>query len=437
MYLSRRTLLRTSLVAGAGAALAACARDDNSGSGSSSSAAPTTGGATTAPVSSGASSGSSAAAPAGKKIDLGGAPVAALFTSLNNDYYSSWGLGAQRAVEAFGGEYRAFTNEGDPAREISQFEQQVQDGVKIFFMTAPDPAPVPTIAQKATDAGVFLCNTWEMNPWTSPFDYGNGYVTYFSAKSEQAAYEVAKALFDKMGGAGNFVHITGHPGATPDTQRTQGVDRALKDYPDIKMLARQPGEWNRDDSRQAMAGIITQFGKDIQGVFGQNDDVGIGCLNALQEAGITDVPVTGMDGNLGTMELIQSGQFFGAYSSLPFWSAGFSFVRAVDAMQGVQFDPLDRQLWCDGIFVTADNVDAYVDTFYGDTDPFDWQKMSRAAYPDDWDPQNGLTPIVMDQMWQGFDKPAGWTAPAEYTAALPNLQKISDEYADHWKIKLL
>ncbi len=435
MYVSRRKFLQATTFGSAGLALAACGKRDNAilSPTSSPSSTPSRSISST----SSAAAGSSSSARTGTPVDLKGAPVAALFTSLNNDYYASWDLGARRAVEALGGQYRAFTNEGDPAKEISQFEQQVQDGVKIFFMTAPDPANVPTIAQTATEKGVFLTNTWESVPWTAPADYGNGYITYFTPQSAQAAYDVATALFKKMGGAGNLVHITGHPGATPDTQRTQGVDRALAENPNIKLIARQPGEWNRDDSRKAMAGIITQYGQDIKGVFGQNDDVGIGCVNALAEASISGVPVTGLDGNKGTVDFIKSGQMFGAMSSLPPWAAGFSAVRAIDASLGFKFSPLERQMWFDGFFVTAETADSYLNVMFGDKDPYDWQLMSRIAHPEDWDPQNGLIPMDIEKMWTGFDQPAGWKAPADYTAALGDMAKLTDDYKTHWKAHLL
>ena len=423
MQLSRRTLLKASLSAGAGALLAACGRRDE--------------GTATSSASGGAGSTATASSISREKIvDLAGAPVAALFTSLNNDYYASWDIGAKRAVEAFGGEYRAFVNEGDPAKQISQVEQQIQDGVKIIFMTAPDPANVPTIAKLATENGVYLTNTWEMVPWTTPWDYGDGYVTYFTNDSVAAGYDTAQALFDKMGGKGNFVHLTGHPGSTPDTQRTQGIDKALAENPEIKLIARQPGEWNRDDARNAMAGIITKYGKDIQGVFGQNDDVAIGASNAMQEGGLTGVPVVGVDGNKGTMDLIKAGTIYGSFSSLPFWSAGFSAVRAIDASQGVEFEPADRQVWTGGIFVTADNVDDYLSTFFTDTDPFDWQLMSRKAHPQDWDPQNLIKPLIVDQMWEGTEQPTGYAANPEYTAALPSFPQVEQDWADRWKIKL-
>jgi ribose transport system substrate-binding protein len=419
MSMDRRRFLQLTGLTGLGVVMSACgARESAEGGGS-------------------AATGPSLPPKSRPVIDLKGQPVAALFTSLNNDYYASWDLGARRAVEAFGGEYRAFTNEGDAARQISQFEQQVQQGVKIIFMTAPDPANVPTIARIANQNQVFLTNTWEMVPWTTPFDYGDYYVTYFTADSVTIGFNVAEDLFKEMGGSGNLVHLTGHPGSTPDSQRTIGVDRALAENPNIKLIARQPGEWNRDDSRTAMAGIITQHGSDINGVFGQNDDVGIGAMNALNEQGIQGVPITGVDGNKGTMDFIKSGAYYGAYSTLPFWSAGYSAVRAIDASQGVKFSPLERQMWTGGVFVTKDNVDAYLNTFFGNEDPFDWQLMSRAAHPDDWDPQNEVRPLIVEDMWSFVEKPAGWTPPPAYEEAKGQAEALAAEYKSHWKRQLI
>ncbi|MCS5735182.1 sugar ABC transporter substrate-binding protein [Herbiconiux daphne] len=368
-----------------------------------------------------------------ESVDLKGETVVSLFTSLNNDYYSGWDQGARRAVEAFNGKYVALTNEGDPATELAQFQQQIDAGAKIIFVTAPDPANVPAMAKLAQDNDVCFANTWEQPNWTSPFDTGDQYVLYQTPQSTQAAYELAKKLFDKIGGKGNVVHITGHPGATPDTQRTEGFNKALAEYPDIKLVAEEPGEWNRDDARTAMAGIISRVDK-IDAVFGQNDDVGVGALNALTEAGITGVPITGMDGNASTVELIQNGQMYAVYSSLPQWTAGFSFVQALDYCKGAKVDPLNRQLWWDGIIVDADNAADYLSTYAGESDPYDWVKMSKVAYPDDWDPQNGVRPLNMEEMWSFADQPAGFSYPPEYEAALPNMDAVTQEWDDHWKL---
>ncbi|MFV0407937.1 MAG: sugar ABC transporter substrate-binding protein, partial [Propioniciclava sp.] len=135
-------------------------------------------------------------------VNLNGETVVSLFTSLNDDYYSNWEVGAKRTVEAFNGTYVSLTNEGDPATELAQLEQQLEAGVKIFFVTAPDPANVPAMAKLAQDNDACFVNTWEQPEWTSPFDTGDAYVGYYTPDSTLGAYTVAKALFDEMGGSG-------------------------------------------------------------------------------------------------------------------------------------------------------------------------------------------------------------------------------------------
>ncbi|MFV0452367.1 MAG: sugar ABC transporter substrate-binding protein [Propioniciclava sp.] len=370
-------------------------------------------------------------------VNLEGETVVSLFTSMNNDYYASWNDGAERAVAAFNGNYVALTNEGDPATQLSQFQQQVEAGVKIIFVTAPDPANVPAMAKLAQDNDVCFANTWEQPNWTSPFDTGDQYVAYLTPPSAEVAHTVAKALFEEMGGEGNVVHLTGHPGATPDMQRNNGFDQALEEFPDITVIAEEPGEWNRDDSRNAMAGIISRVGVgEIDGVFGQNDDVGIGALNALTEAGVATEdlpPITGIDGNLSTMELVQAGQMFGSYSGIPQWQAGFSFVQALDYCRGAEINPLNRQLWTGGIFVTSDNVEHYINTYTGDSDPYDWVKMSRVAHPDDWDPQNEVRVLDIEEMWTMLEEmPSDYTLPEPYEAEYANKDAVNAEWDEHW-----
>lgn len=307
-------------------------------------------------------------------------------------------------------------------------------------MTAPDPSNIRTIAELANRHRVYVVNFWESPEWYTPFESGPYYVSYLTNNSFEAGRMLAEALFERMGGRGGLVHISGFPGSTPDWQRTEGMREALKRYPGIRLLASQPGKWNRDDARDAMAGIIRKVGKDnINGVFAANDDCGIGAMNALQEAGVdlANVPITGVDGNVGTMDFIKAGRFYASYSSLPWWCAGFSAVRAIDAYMGVRFNAAERQLWTGGIVVTRDNADAYLKTF-AESDPFDWPKMSRYLNPRDWDPQNAVRPLELDVMWRGQPRPRGFRVPSEYQRAVDSglLERVAAEYAAHYRQKI-
>jgi ribose transport system substrate-binding protein len=437
---SRRQFLKMAGVAGAtigvgaglGGLLGAC------GTGTTTTTAVSAGGTgtTAATAATTATTGGTAATGVSGLIVKKGDPCVAMYTTMDNDYYKTWQLGAKAAADALELSYEAALNQGKPETQISQFETATQKGVKLIYITAPDAANIPRIAQIANAAKAYFTNTWESPAWYSPFDTGDYYVTYFTSNSIQDGYIMAKTLFDAMGKKGNFVHLSGWPGSTPDWQRTVGVDMALKEYPDIKMLDRKPGKWNRIDSRTIMEDMITRFGNQIQGVYGQNDDTGIGAMNALEAANMKGIPITGIDGNAETMDLIKAGRYFAARTTFPFWCAGHSLVRCYDAANGWKPSAFERQMWTDGLVVTKDNVDAYKSRFLAGGDlPLDWKLMSHVLHPDDWDPGNMMWPLDMDVMWQGQDKPANFTMPKAYTdaKAAGEFDKVTQMYKDHYK----
>ncbi|WP_119273557.1 sugar ABC transporter substrate-binding protein [Taklimakanibacter deserti] len=362
------------------------------------------------------------------------------FTSLDNEYWSNFDKGARQAAEALGLEYRVLTNGGDASKQIGNYEAQITAGAKMFFGNAQDVGNVKQMAEKVKAAGGTYVGIWDALPWFHPIDNGAdnyAYATFFAPDGEDNAYVIAKALFEKMGKKGNLVHITGYPGSSAEISRTLGVDKALKEYPEIKLIARQPGNWNQIDSRKVMEDLIVA-NPQIDGVFGQNDSVGVGAMQALEDAGLKDIPVVGLDGNAETMDLIKEGRFFATMSFTPAWQAGFSLVRAYDVAHGWKPGACERMMYMGATLITAENVEAYTKFLEGDKLPFDWKKMSRTLNPDNWDPQNHVWPIDAAQMWRTAEKPAGYELPKEYTAEFGAgcVDKLKADYESHYKSRI-
>jgi ribose transport system substrate-binding protein len=361
------------------------------------------------------------------------------FTSLDNEYWSNFDAGAKQAAEALGLEYRVLTNGGDASKQIANYEAQITAGSKMFFGPAQDVGNVKQMAEKVKAAGGTYVGIWDALPWFHPIDNGtdnNAYATFFAPNGEDNAYVIAKALFDKIGGKGKLVHITGYPGSSAEVARTLGVDKALKEYPDIELIARQPGNWNQIDSRRVMEDLIVAHPQ-IDAVFGQNDSVGVGAMQALEDAGLS-VPVVGLDGNAETMDLIKEGRFFATMSFTPAWQAGFSMARAYDVAHGWKPSPCERMMYMGAALITADNVEAYTAFLSGDKLPFDWKKMSRVLHPEDWDPQNYVWPIDAAEMWRTAEKPAGYELPKEYQVEFDAgcVDKLKAEYDAHYKQRI-
>lgn len=127
----------------------------------------------------------------------------------------------------------------------------------------------------------------------------------------KAGADEMQMMADKLGGKGNIVVLEGPLGQSGQTNRQKGIDKVLKKYPGIKVLAKDTANWKRDEAVNKMKNWLSAYGKGIDGVVSQNDDMGLGALQALKEAGRTDVPIVGIDGIQDGLNAVKSGQFIG------------------------------------------------------------------------------------------------------------------------------
>lgn len=368
--------------------------------------------------------------------------MASNFTEMANDYYKNWHAGAAQAVAALGCEYKFATDEMQPSRMISNLENFLSAGAKIFFVTCPDSSPVRTVAEMLQKEKAYFTNTWQTQHWMHPADIGDYYVAYFVPDDAQNAYELAKKLFEKMGGKGNLIHLMGAAGSTPDFRRTWGVNKALKEFPEIKVVARQHTSWERNKARAVMESLIVAH-PDFQGVFGQNDAVGIGGMEACEATGIK-VPITGIDGAVETMKLIKEGRYFATQAIHPSWQAGWAAVKAWDAAHGWKPTIPERMMFSAGMIVTAENVEAYMNKIYNaEKLPYDWLLMSRVKHREDWDAQNLVWPIDLEYFTMsslGIDEvPADVKLNQAYLDAKASgeMEKIAQLYKEHYKKDVL
>jgi ribose transport system substrate-binding protein len=116
----------------------------------------------------------------------------------------------------------------------------------------------------------------------------------------------------------------------------------LAKYPDIKVLAKDTANWKRDEAVNKMKNWISSFGPQINGVVAQNDDMGLGALQALKEANRTDVPIVGIDGIEDGLNAVKSGEFIGTslQNGTVELSAGLAVANALVKGEKVKTDPI-------------------------------------------------------------------------------------------------
>lgn len=125
-----------------------------------------------------------------------------------------------------------------------------------------------------------------------------------------AGAQEMQQMADHLGGKGKIVILQTKLGASYEIDRTKGNKQVLAKYPDIEVLAMDTGNNTRDEAVNKMKNWIAAFGSEIDGIVAQNDDMGLGALQATREAGLS-IPIVGIDGIEDGLNAVKAGDFIG------------------------------------------------------------------------------------------------------------------------------
>ena len=109
----------------------------------------------------------------------------------------------------------------------------------------------------------------------------------------------------------NIVELQGTVGADPATDRKKGFEEAIKADPKFKIIRSQTGDFNRAKGKEVMEAFLKAEGKKINVLYAHNDDMAIGAIQAIEEAGMKpgkDILVIGVDAVKGAFEAMIAGK---------------------------------------------------------------------------------------------------------------------------------
>ncbi len=157
-----------------------------------------------------------------------------------------------------------------------------------------------------------------------------------------AGAQEMQMMADHIGGKGNIVVLQGPLGQSGEIDRTKGIKQVLAKYPDIKVLAMDTANWKRDEAVNKMKNWISGFGPQITAVVAENDDMGLGALQALKESGRSGVPVVGIDGIEDGLNAVKSGEFIGTslQNGTVELSSGLAVANALAKKEDVDTKPV-------------------------------------------------------------------------------------------------
>ena len=237
-------------------------------------------------------------------------------------------------------------------QQVTILEDQTRKGVKALVVSPAGSAQILSALEQATQRGVpvILVDT------DAPFDKK---VTYIGTNNRRGGQLAAKGLAEAIGSAhAEVALISGVPGNESQDERALGcIDAVASEYPNLKLVAQQPGNSERALGLTVMENILTAH-PNVKGVFATNDQMALGAMEALEARGLRGkVKIVGFDATKEAVQATVDGRLAGSVAQNPFLMGQRGVEAALAALDG---KPVEKRIDTGTELVTAANAAKYL-----------------------------------------------------------------------------
>jgi ABC-type sugar transport system substrate-binding protein len=109
----------------------------------------------------------------------------------------------------------------------------------------------------------------------------------------------------------NIVELQGTVGSAPAIDRKKGFEEVISKDSRMKIIRSQTGDFTRAKGKEVMEAFLKAEGKNINVLYAHNDDMAIGAIQAIEEAGLKpgkDITIISIDGVKGAFEAMMAGK---------------------------------------------------------------------------------------------------------------------------------
>ncbi|WP_088212394.1 ABC transporter substrate-binding protein [Shewanella sp. Shew256] len=126
------------------------------------------------------------------------------------------------------------------------------------------------------------------------------FLTRIASDFTEEGRKIGQWLMDKTQGNCDIAELQGTVGATAAIDRAAGFNQVIANYPNAKIVRSQTGEFTRAKGKEVMEGFLkAQNGQPLCAVWSHNDEMALGAVQAIKEAGLKpgkDILIVSVDG---------------------------------------------------------------------------------------------------------------------------------------------
>jgi inositol transport system substrate-binding protein len=245
--------------------------------------------------------------------------------------------------------------QGDVGRQLSQIQNFAAQNAAAIIVNAADTSATPGMTKVAREAGIPLVYV-NRKPAEETLPGG---VVFVGSEELQAGTLEMEELARLMNHRGNVAIMVGELASNGAQLRTKAVENVVAKYPAMKVVEKQVGNFQRERGLDLMNNWLTA-GVQIDAVAANNDEMAIGAIMAIHQAGITpgSILVGGVDATPDALAELAKGTL----AVTVFQNARGQARGAVDAAVKLsRGEKIDSFVWIPFELVTRDNYKAFLD----------------------------------------------------------------------------
>jgi ABC-type sugar transport system substrate-binding protein len=220
------------------------------------------------------------------------------------------------------------------------------------------------LAEAMADSGGFIGTAWNKPGDVGPRDLTPNWVIHTSPDNVLSGYNIAKVLFDNMGGRGKVFVVQGMLGNTAAIDRFKGFEQAQREYPGITVARNDTGNWATAEALRLVETWLNTD-PDVGGIWCANDNMATGTLQALERIGRKgQIGVVGVDANTDIVEAVRDGFALATVSSNGYLQGGYTLAICYAAWTGLidvrRLPPNFREFATPALLITKANAAQYL-----------------------------------------------------------------------------
>ena len=267
--------------------------------------------------------------------------VALVLKTLNNPFFIDMQRGAEEAAGRLGVDLvvQAAERETDVEKQMQIIENLIQARVGALAITPSGSREVVPAVGKANEASIPVVIVDTRLDQKAATDAGVRTASFVGSDNYRGGLIIGEFLVKASGGKATVAILEGIPGHDTGDQRVRGFRDAVKATPDVRIVASQTANWERDQGFTVFQNML-QANPSVDTVFACNDMMALGAIEAIRAAGRTGkIRVLGFDAVQDARKAIETGTMAATVAQFPDEMGRVAVESAVKALKGEAVPP--------------------------------------------------------------------------------------------------